>query len=204
MTDSRRTGHYVTETVRNGTQTATGASAPATTPLTIEGLYAANFDFVWRSLKHLGVVDAAIDDAVQDTFVVAHRRLGDFAERSSPRTWLFGIAIRVARDHRRSRGRRERFLVAFEQKPTPSVKTPYDHTVRAEAARMLQTFLDTLTDEQRAVFVMADLEQMTAPEISETLGVNLNTVYSRLRAARAAFNQAVRVLAARREGGRRE
>ncbi len=203
MTDSRRSGHYTKEPKSDGTSAASGSSAPAPR-LTIEALYAESFDFVWRSLKHLGVADAAIDDAVQDTFVVAHRRLADFEARSSHRTWLFGIALRVARDHRRARGRRERFLTAFGHKPTAEVKTPYDHTVRAEASRVLLGFLETLSEEQRAVFVMADLEQLTAPEISEALGVNLNTVYSRLRAARAAFNEAVRVQTAAREGGHRE
>lgn len=203
MTERSRAGHYSdeathAETVRDsGIRQASRAAEPEA--LTIEGLYEAHFDFVWRSLKHLGVPDATIDDAVQDTFVVAHRRLADFARRSSTRTWLFGIALRVARDHRRSRTRRERFLVAFGQRPERGVETPYDQTVRAEASRILQAFLDRLPEEQRAVFVLADIEQMTAPEIAEALEANLNTVYSRLRAARSAFNDEVAKQAARRE-----
>lgn len=209
MTERLRAGHYSQEPPTQGNDNSVASSndaapksAAANNGLTIEALYEANFDFVWRSLKHLGVVDAAIDDAVQDTFVVAHRRLADFAERSSPRTWLFGIAMRVARDQRRARGRRERFLLAFGQKPEATIPTPYDHTVAAEAGRLLRRFLDTLSEEQRAVFVMADLEQMTAPEIAEALGVNLNTVYSRMRAARAAFNAVVAAVANQDDGGR--
>lgn len=203
MTETSRAGHYMTSASGNVLDLASAhlPTAPVrpdamSRPLTIEALYAAHFDFVWRSLKHLGVLDAAIDDAVQDTFIVAHRRLRDFAERSTPRTWLFGIALRVARDHRRARGRRERFLDAFGHHPQRTTATPYEHTVRAEAGHLLREFLDTLPEEQRTVFILADIEQMTAPEISETLGVNLNTVYSRLRTARAAFNNAVATIAA--------
>jgi RNA polymerase sigma-70 factor (ECF subfamily) len=185
MTESLRAGHYMTN-----------APDAESKPLTIEALYSAHFNFVWRSLKHLGVLDASIDDAVQDTFVVAHRRLHDFAERSTPRTWLFGIALRVASDHRRASGRRERFLESFGHNPKPPTNTPYDHTVRSQAGRLLREFLDTLPEDQRAVFLLAEIEQMTAPEISETLSVNLNTVYSRLRTARLAFNSAVANIAA--------
>lgn len=196
MTESRRAGHYDNRHPRDASSVTPGASDPTPTPtnaapheLTLKALYEAHFDFVWRSVKHLGVADATLDDAVQDVFVVVHRRLHEFAQRSSPRTWLFGIALRVARDYRRARGRRERFLDAFGRKPEPPSISPYEHTVLAEAGRMLRDFLDTLSEEQRAVFILADVEQMTAPEIADALGVNLNTVYSRLRAARAAFNR---------------
>lgn len=202
MTESTRAGHYfpgvsrsVTDVLSIPSKDESAQPTVATGGLTIESLYRDHFDFVWRSVKHLGVADAAVDDAVQDTFVVAHRRLADFAGRSSPRTWLFGIALRVARDHRRSRTRRERFLEAFGHKPTPPTATPFEQTVRGEASRVLRGFLDTLPEEQRSVFVLAELEQLTAPEISEVLSVNLNTVYSRLRVARAAFNAAVATVA---------
>ena len=194
MTETLRAGHYLSRELASQPAVQDDAhdvSATTSHAHTIETLYAAHFDFVWRSLKHMGLLDAVIDDAVQDTFVVAHRRLSDFAERSSPRTWLFGIALRVARDYRRSRSRRERLLEAFGWRPEPKVQTPYDHTVRAEASRVLRNFLQALPEEQRAVFVLADVEQMTAPEIAETLGVKLNTVYSRLRVSRIAFNALV-------------
>lgn len=196
MTESSRAGHYPRQGTNDVASKATSndGEREQLTPsadLTITALYENYFEFVWRSLKHLGVPDAAVEDATQDTFLVAHRRLADFAGRSSPRTWLFGIAIRVASDYRRSRSRRDRLHLSYAQKPEAAGATPYDHTLRAEATRLLHACLDDLSEEQRAVFVMADLEQMTAPEIAETLGTNLNTVYSRLRTGRAAFNQAV-------------
>src|SRR5262245_20245633 len=70
--------------------------------------YEQYFAFVWRSVRRLGVADHAVDDAVQDVFVVVHRRLAEFEGRSSVRSWLFGIALRVARARRRSDLRKSR------------------------------------------------------------------------------------------------
>jgi RNA polymerase sigma-70 factor (ECF subfamily) len=57
--------------------------------------------------------------------------------------------------------------------------------------RVLHTLLEQLADERREVFVMADLEQLTMPEIAETLAINVNTAYARLRLARQEFEQAL-------------
>src|SRR5262245_39607962 len=65
-----------------------------------EEVYDEHIDFVWRSLRLLGVADAQLDDAIQDVFVVVHRKLDTFEGRASIRTWIFGIALRVARMHR--------------------------------------------------------------------------------------------------------
>lgn len=162
-------------------------------------IYDQYFDFVWRCARRMGVGEKALDDAVQDVFVVVHRRLGDFEARSSIKTWLYGITRRVAKDHRRRVERKEQSLVPLDGL-MESGEDPREQAARAEAARALQAILDTLDESKREVFVLAEMEQMTAPEISEVLSVNLNTVYSRLRTARAEFERAVeRHLAA--EGG---
>lgn len=160
----------------------------------LEALYDQHFAFVWRSVKRLGVAESGIDDAVQDVFLVAHRRFGAFEGRSSLRTWLFAIARRVARDHRRTARRKTDSLVpeadAEAQLADPRAPSPLDSATRAEAVRLLQAILDELPEERREVFILAELEQMTAPEIAEALGANLNTVYTRLRAARRDFEAA--------------
>lgn len=159
-------------------------------------LYDDHFDFVWRSLRRLGVPESALDDAAQDVFVVVHRRLAEFEARSTLRTWLFGIALRVAQRHRRSAGKR-----AGEPLPEglwdPDALGPEDATARAHAVRLLHAVLESLEHDRRVVFVMMDLEQMSAPEVSDALGVNLNTVYSRLRAARRDFDATLARLRAR-------
>jgi RNA polymerase sigma-70 factor (ECF subfamily) len=147
-------------------------------------LYEENFDFVWRSVRMLGVQPDAADDAAQDVFLVAHRRLADFEGRSAPRTWLFAIALRVVSDYRRSRRRKMRLLERVMNLDRAPAHTPFDGAVGTEQRDALLSALDALPDDQRAVFVLADVEEMSAPEIASALDVNLNTVYSRLRTAR--------------------
>jgi RNA polymerase sigma-70 factor (ECF subfamily) len=152
-------------------------------------LYDEHFRFVWRSLRRLGVHESDLPDAVQDTFLVVHRRLPEFEGRSKVTTWLFGICLRVASDGRkRAHGRR--------RSGQPLVDTLDERVdVAAEAERRqalgrLELLLDELPLEQRAVFTLFELEGMTGDDIAETLEIPLGTVYSRLRLARAAFRQA--------------
>lgn len=163
--------------------------------LTFDDVYREHFAFVWRSVKRLGVRDASLDDVVQEVFVIVHRRLAAFEGRSSLRTWLFGIALRVARDHRRSAGRKPTETSGGAPidpdtlgSPEPN---PGESAEKAEAVRLLYALLDELDDERREVFVMAELEQMPMPEIARALDLGVNTAYSRLRAARASFEQAL-------------
>lgn len=158
--------------------------------LTLETIYAEHFEMVWRAVRRFGVPDRSLDDAVQDVFLVVHRRLDDFEGRSSLRTWLYGIARRVAHDHRRRASRKERDGELPESVADAS-PSPRETAEVAEAVAVLHEILAQLSDDQRDVFVLAELEQMTAPQIAEALDANVNTVYSRLRLARAAFNAAV-------------
>ena len=156
-----------------------------------DDVYETHFAFVWRTLRRLGVPESAADDAVQDVFVVVHRRLADFEGRSSLRTWLFGIAARVASDHRRALRRKGGLHEEVSAELPDASPGPHESAARSEAVRRLEQVLDLLDDDRRAVFVLADLEQLTAPEIAAALGVNVNTVYTRLRAARDDFNRAL-------------
>ena len=161
-----------------------------------DDLYEKYFDFVWRSLRRLGVPPAQVEDAAQDSFVVVHRRIADLRPDASEKAWRFGIAMRVARDYRRTL--RRKGATSFDaDTATSSEMSPFDRTAKAQATKALERFLASLEDDKRAVFVMAELEGMTAPEISEASGTNLNTVYSRLRGARERFVAFLNV-----EGGR--
>lgn len=157
-------------------------------------LYRDHFDFVFRNLRRLGVPSASIDDALQEVYVVVLRRIGDFSEGSSPRAWLFAITLRVAGNFRRTHRRRGEVVPLVEPSFEASAPSPFDEVARAEAGRVLHGFLDTLGDAKRGVFVMAELEHMTAPEIAQALSLNVNTVYSRLQAARAEFARMVSAL----------
>lgn len=158
-------------------------------------VYRAHHAFVWRTLRHLGVDADRIDDAVQDTFLVVHRRLAEFEGRAALRTWLFEIARRVAGRYRRTAARE-----APRRCEVPELATterPDEDLARAEAAEILREFLGELDQDKSVVFIMAELEQRRAPEIAETLALNLNTVYARLRAARQQLDRMIHRLQAR-------
>ena len=164
-------------------------------------LYAASFAFVWRNLRRLGVAPAGLDDAAQDVFLVVHRRLGEVpAEKVEP--WLFGVVRKVAAAHRRSVARRGADPLDAAGEPVEASAGPAERYEQAEASRLVHAILGKLSDEQREVFVLAELEQMAAPEIAAAIGAPVNTVYSRLRAARAAFEKAAARLVAQRGASR--
>jgi RNA polymerase sigma-70 factor (ECF subfamily) len=178
---------------------ATGAASPAAATDDVarfEALYEELFPYVWRSVQRLGVAPSAVDDVVQEVFVVVYRRLAEFEGRSSLKTWVYGIALRVAREHRRATRRKSPHNVHPEGAADPEVlrapdaSAPDAALAKSEAARLVNQLLGALDDDKREVFVLAELEQLPAPEIAEAIGVNLNTVYSRLRAARQEFAEA--------------
>jgi len=187
-------------------------AAPAATRGHVEfaSVYDSYVEFVYRSVRRLGVDSASVDDVVQEIFLVVHRRLGEFEGRSSIKTWVFGIALRVVRDHRRTIRRKRlgadaRADGAELDRLADQGLAPFEALARAEAAKLLEGLLDAMDDEKREVFVLAELEDMSVPEISEITGVNSNTIHSRLRAARRLFEEGVTRLRARmafREGRR--
>lgn len=178
------------------TATADAAPAHAAVPATeqspsFDAVYQQHFDFVWRLARRFGAEEAAVDDVVQDVFVVVHRKLGEFEGRSSVRTWLYGIARRVVADHRKKRTRRRETAIEDAGPVEEPAVGPEGKAAQTQRLAQLRALLDQLPDEQREVFVLAELEQMSAPEIVELTGTKLNTVYSRLRLARRAFERAL-------------
>ena len=169
----------------SGTQRVRAESTPR-----LEEIYDLFFDFVWRSARRMGVSEGSVDDVVQEVFIVVHRRLGDFEGRSSMKTWLFGILLRVVSDHRRTL-RRKGGLTPLPEGLAADDGGPDARAETNQRVALLHRLLSSLDDDKRAVFVLAELEQMTAPEIADALGVNLNTVYSRLRAGRKKFEAAL-------------
>jgi len=163
---------------------------------TFAELYESCFTFVWRTARRLGTPEASLDDMVQEIFIIAYRRLEEFEGRSSVKTWLYGIVFNVVRAHRRElRAKHPHALLAERPVDLEMVvdraDRPDDRAAKREAARFVDRFIDGLDDDRRDVFVLAELEQLTAPEIAAVLDVPLNTVYSRLRLARVDFSKAV-------------
>ena len=184
-------------------------SGPITSPsLTFETVYDDNVDWMWRCARRLGVSDAAADDVIQSAFLVVHRRLREFEGHSSVKTWIFAILLRIVQGHRRTTRRKSPHLFNEPADPddlsdTHSRADPERALERAEASRIIDGLLDCLDHDERVVFVMAELEQMTAPEISEATGLTPKAVYSRLRAARVDFERAASRLRRREAKGAR-
>lgn len=158
-------------------------------------LYRKHHTFVWQALRCLGVSDVDVDDAVQDVFVVVYRRLDTFEGRSSVRTWLYGIARRVAWKYRtRAQRNVARVTRLTELQDDADLEAATD---RRRAFEVLCTFLEQLDDDRRQAFVLSEFASLRAPEIARALDVNLNTVYARLRSARTELDRTVHRLRAR-------
>ncbi|MGV3622287.1 MAG: RNA polymerase sigma factor [Archangium sp.] len=151
-------------------------------------LYAAHFRVVWRTLQRLGVFPAFVDDAAQEVFVTAWRRWSEFEGRSSERTWLLGIALRVASDVRR----KQRPSDEVPLKLASEAATPDVVTAAREKSKRVEALLKQLDDERREVLLLCDVEGYTIPEVAEATGTNLNTLYTRLRTARQQFEALVK------------
>ncbi len=168
------------------------ASGTAEVPaaLAFEGFYRAHFDFVWRTLRRLGVQQSALDDAAQEVFLVVHRRFSDFDPETSAKAWLFAISQRVASDQRRTAQRKTNHLVPLSEHTSTSAG-PFEGALQREAHDLVIAFLGTLDEARRAVFILSELEQMAAPEIARIVGANLNTVYYRIASSRRMFGDFV-------------
>jgi len=188
VTDDRPSGHPPNEgqMLQLASQMPLLESARADPAAQVEEIFRAHADFVWRALRRQGVPNADIEDAVQEVFLVVYRKVGDYVEQGALRAWLFTISRQVANHHRRSYARRERKQQALIDAPIAEPEK-MDGPERAEAVGVVNDFLAELGEEQAMVFYLVEIEGLTAPEVATSLGVNLNTVYGRLRLARKRF-----------------
>ncbi len=162
------------------------------TPQSLRRIYDEHHGFVRRNAIRLGIPHGHADDVVQEVFVTLVRRSAALGEFRSQRALLFAIARRVCANYRRKLDRKP-----VQPLPAGTLRVVDDDGFdRVEAAHTVARFLDRLDEPRREVFVLAELEGMSAPEIAEALGINVNTVYARLRAARQRF---CRLVGAREE-----
>jgi RNA polymerase sigma-70 factor, ECF subfamily len=185
---------------------AAACREPIRAEASFDVVYSTYVEFVWRSAQRLGVDESAADDVVQQVFLIVHQGLKTFEWRSTLKTWLFGILLRVVRDHWRVIRRKSPHLAHESVDPdilANGTLNPDEALSRAEASRMIDILLDSLEGDKRVVFVMAALEGMTATEIGLATGLTQNAVYSRLRAARTDFERAAASMRRRERWGHR-
>jgi RNA polymerase sigma-70 factor (ECF subfamily) len=163
----------------------------------LAGLFDQQSEYVWNTLRRLGIHESELEDLVHEVFLKVQRRLDDYDPQRPVKPWLFGFAYRVAADHRRlARHRVEVLGVVVEaEDPLPSM----DRTMELEEERQLvEAALDCVDIGRRAVLIMHDVEDVPIPAVAHALEIPVNTAYSRLRLGRAELAAAVTRLRHRR------
>jgi RNA polymerase sigma-70 factor (ECF subfamily) len=149
-------------------------------------LFQAHAQEVWRFLKYLGVRPDDLPDACQEVFLVAHRKLPEFRGEASSRTWLYGISLRVAKTWRR---RKQMVPLGDEERSVEPVQE--QERERRETHELLCWALDRISEAQREVFVLHEIEELPMVEVARRVQCGIFTAYSRLRLARRALKRAL-------------
>jgi RNA polymerase sigma-70 factor (ECF subfamily) len=160
-------------------------------------LFQRELDYVWTSLRRLGVHARDAEDVAQDVFVHVYRRLDDYDPSRPLRPWLFAFAFRCASDWRRL----ARHRVEAQEDPDrrPAGTTAADEVVaRTQDRELLLQALEQIDLERRGVLILYELDETPMKDIAEALGIPLFTAYSRLRVARQELTAAVRRIRAQR------
>jgi len=160
----------------------------------LQDIYKEYFNFVWSTARHLGATEDAIDDVVQDVFMVVHSKLSTLQRPESLRSWIYGIIRRTLSDYRRARRIRnaaEARLGAEIKSSQPALASPLERTERNADLELLQRILLELDHPKREIFIMVEILEMTVPEVVQVLAIPLDTGYSRLRKARIYFDEAL-------------
>lgn len=177
----------MTDVVR-ATAATDGAAPPPALEGDFEALFAAEFAFVCRSLQRLGVREADTNDVAQELFLAVYHARSTWDRTRPPRPWLAGFAVRFASNYRRLAWHRGRELDDEMAPPSPRMND------KLAAKRTVMRGLEALDFDKRVALVLHDLEEMTAKEIAEQLGIPANTVSSRVRLAREAFRKAIQAV----------
>ncbi len=173
---------------------AEAPSAPAQ-PLALRQLVADHLDFVWRSLRRFGVPQADVDDAAQQVFLIANDKLSRI-HPGSERSFLVGVATRVASHVRRSYHRREAAEQRLSVNPHDATPDPEQLAQRLEARTLLDKVLDGMPEDLRAVFVLFELEELSIDQTASLLILPRGTVATRLRRAREVFHEQAKLVGA--------
>jgi RNA polymerase sigma-70 factor (ECF subfamily) len=166
------------------------APQPQRTLVDFDSLFDENFDYLSRTLRLLGVRESDLDDVVHDVFLHVYRHLSDYDPSRPLKPWLYCFAYRIARDYRNC-ARNRRTVICDEIPYADDAPGPEVVAINQQLRTMALGALESLPLEERDVFVSMVLDELSAPETAELLGVPLNTVYSRLRRARTRFDSQV-------------
>ncbi len=168
----------------------------------VRSMVDADYDFIWRLLRGLGVPRASVDDATQHVFWIAAQKI-DLIEIGSERSFLFSTARGIAANLWRARTRSPELLdedaMTNHMDEAPG---PEQLASSAQAKRILESILDSMDEDIRTVFVLFELEGLSTRDIAELLGLASGTVASRLRRAREELAAATKRFRAANGGAR--
>lgn len=168
-------------------------SGPAPTPAgaSFDAVFRAHAAYVLRVLPRLGIASADLEDVCQEVFVVVHRMLPGFEGRSTLKTWIYGIALRVARSYRR-RAYRRREIPTEHPPESGSAHTSAPCSIeRSQELALLDQALESLSEAQRELIVLFEIEELSIAEVAQATSTSKFTIYSRLYAARRALERHV-------------
>ncbi len=164
-------------------------------------LVSTHIDFVWRSLKRLGVPAGEVDDATQQVFLIANEKLANI-KPGRERSFLLAVAGRVASHARRADQRRQAAQQRLSESPPPEGTPDPEHlTQRLEARDLLDQVLDMMPPKVRTVFVLFELEDLSVDEIADLLTLPRGTVATRLRRSRTLFHEGAQLIKEQQRGG---
>jgi RNA polymerase sigma-70 factor (ECF subfamily) len=184
-------------------QAHAGASLPSpvrsrTPSMNVQDIVAEHGAFVWRTLRRRGIGATDVEDVAQEVFLVVHRRLADYDDRSGMRAWLYGICARKASEHRRKAWfRREQPVATIPEQSAPPDQP--EAMKRRQAWAQLEAILGELDRKKRDVFVLFELEELSLAEVAAAVGCPLQTAYSRLQSARALVQTSIARIHAQEE-----
>jgi RNA polymerase sigma-70 factor (ECF subfamily) len=158
-------------------------------------LFVMHAAYVWNTLRRLGVAPSDLEDLTHDVFVHVHRHLGDYDSSRPVRPWLFGFAFRIVSQYRRRAHRRHESPGLHNTRDAIDPAALPDERLAAEEDRQLVLeALEAIDLDRRAVFVLYEIDGVHMDEIARSLGIPVNTAYSRLRVARSEFAAAAKRL----------
>ena len=153
-------------------------------------LYRTHRAHVARLVQRILGPDAEVEDVIQEAFIQIHRSLPSFQGSSLLSTWIHRVAVNVALQHiRRRKRQRSGPVVMMNEPPEPSSgdPAPEEDVLWRDRMTKLYAALEQLSPKKRAVFVLHEIEGMSAEEIAKVMHAPLITVRTRLFYARKAL-----------------
>ncbi len=170
--------------------------APSALP-SFRSLFEQQFSYVWNVLRRLGVPERDLEDLTQHVFLQVHGQLATYDARRPLRPWLFAFAFNAASNHRHLARHRVELCVVAPELADP-VAPVDEQLITRQELELAELALTHVSLDRRAVLLLHEVEGHSIPEVAETLGIPINTAYSRLRLARQEYERCVRRLRAQR------